>query len=137
MVAALLAGLPVAGAAQTPGSITEPWSFGALGLKGFLLFKNFSHFSDSYNDHQNFREEGLLQLEWSRRLAPWADLRLVAEARGDDGGLTRGITFQIPETALHRSILGVKEATVKGRAGPVEVSLGKQIYAWGTADAWN
>jgi len=137
VVTALLVGLPASATAQAPAASDEPWSLAALGLKGFLIFKNFSHFRESYEDERNFREEGLLQLEWSRRLAPWADARLIVEARGDDGGLAEGFTFQIPETARHRSILGVKEATLRGRAGPIEAALGKQIYAWGTADAWN
>jgi hypothetical protein len=63
--------------------------------------------------------------------------RLVVEFRDDDFGYARGLHLQSPETSRHRSYLGVKEATVSGPQGPVEVTVGKQIYAWGTADAFN
>jgi hypothetical protein len=38
----------------------------------------------------------------------------------------------------HRSVLGLKEAALTVRpGGGVDVSLGKQIFAWGTADFYN
>ena len=137
MVAALFVGLPSAATAETSAAESESGGLAALGLRGVLVGKNFSHFRESNGDDQNFRNEVLLQIEWSRRLVAWADARLVVDVSGDDGGLAQGLTFRIPETEAHRSIIAVKEATLTGRAGPVEVSLGKQIYAWGTADAWN
>jgi len=120
--------------AVEPASPTGP---AALGLKGFLLFKNYSHFRETPTDNRNFREEGVLQLEWARRPAPWADLRLVGEARADDDGFARGVTFQIPETAERRSVLSIREAVARLGQGPVEVFAGKQVFAWGTADAYN
>ena len=137
MVAALFVGLPSAATAETSAAESESGGLAALGLRGVLVGKNFSHFRESNGDDQNFRNEVLLQIEWSRRPVAWADARLVVDVGGDDGGLARGLTFRIPDTEAHRSIIAVKEATLTGRAGPVEVSVGKQIYAWGTADAWN
>ena len=125
-------GAPPPGAEQA-----APAGLAALGLKGFLLFKNFSHFRETPTDKGNFREEGLLQLEWARRPAPWADLRLVGEARVDDDGFARGVTFQIPETSERRSVLSIREAVARLGQGPVEVFVGKQLFAWGTADAYN
>jgi len=57
--------------------------------------------------------------------------------RDDDFGYTRGLHFQIPETDPQRSYLSVKEATLTAQRGPLEVTVGKQIFAWGTADAYN
>jgi hypothetical protein len=109
----------------------------ALGLKGFLLYKNFTSLYETSSDDERVRNEGLLELEWARRLAPWADTRVVVDVRGDDGDLTDGVSFQIPETTRRRSIVNVKEATLSLRHGPVEVIGGKQIFAWGTADGFN
>lgn len=113
------------------------FSLASLGIKGQATFKNFSHFQPTPNDRQNFREEGILQLEWAHRLAEWASVKLVVDARGDTAGFADGVTFQIPETSTRRSMLNVKEATANLRRGPFEVTLGKQIFAWGTADAFN
>jgi hypothetical protein len=116
---------------------SEPVSFSSLGIKGTATFKNFSHFRETSNDHQNFRDEVSLQLEWARRLAPWSSVKVVVEAREDDAGFTRGVAFRIPETNERRSIVNLKEAVLSFQQGPVDVMLGKQIFAWGTADAFN
>jgi len=108
-----------------------------FGLKGQAVFKNFSHFSAAATDDQTFVDLALLQLEWSRRFAEWGAAKAVVEARDDDFGYARGLHFQIPETHPRRSYLSVKEATLAARRGPLEVTVGKQIFAWGTADAFN
>jgi hypothetical protein len=124
--------------AESPAQAdSEPVSFSSLGIKGTATFKNFSHFRETSNDHRNFRDEVSLQLEWARRLAPWSSVKVVVEARGDDAGFTRGVTLQIPETNERRSILNLKEAVISFQRGPVETTLGKQIFTWGTADAFN
>src|SRR5436309_13106202 len=108
-----------------------------FGLKGQAVFKNFSHFSAAATDDQTFVDLALLQLEWSRRFAAWGAAKAVVEARDDDFGYARGLHFQIPETDPRRSYLSVKEATLAARRGPLDVTVGKQIFAWGTADAFN
>jgi hypothetical protein len=130
----------LAGAAPAPGqtpSEPPPLTLASLGIKGYLIFKNFSHFHEAPQDNRHFREEGILQLEWARKLAPWGDAKLVGEARGDDDGFAQGVNFQIPEATQHRSILNLKEAVLTLKENPVEVSFGKQIFAWGTADFYN
>ena len=108
-----------------------------LGFKGQAVFKSFTHFSSTPNDDQAVVNEGLFQLEWARKLGAWGALKIVGEARDDDFGFTRGLHFQIPETSKHRSYLGLKEVTLAAHQGPFEVTVGKQIFAWGTADAFN
>jgi hypothetical protein len=131
---------PHASSAQ-PGPSTEespaPFSLKAYGLKGHLLLKNFTHFRETPTDNRHVRNEAVLQVEWGRKLASWLDVKAIGEAREDDDRFADGVTFQIPETAPRRSVLGLKELVLTGRGGPVEVSVGKQIFAWGTADAWN
>ena len=78
-----------------------------------------------------------MQLEWRRRFDHWGAAKVIAEARADDFGYTRGLHFQIPETEPRRSYLSLKEATLSAQRGPLEVTVGKQIFAWGTADAYN
>ena len=115
----------------------EPFSLAALGIKGTALYKNFSHFDTTRDDPQLIRNEGLVRLEWSRRLAPWSEARLVGEVRKDDDDLTDGVTFQIQDKDPRRSVLDLKEAVFTLRGGPLDVALGKQIFAWGTADVFN
>ena len=135
---ALLAGVLVLLLAAAPAAAgDEPLTLAALGIKGQAVYRNYSHFETTPNDDQTIVDEGLLQVEWARRLGAWGATKIVAEFRDDDFGYTRGLHFQIPETTLRRSYLGVREATVSVRGGPVDVTLGKQIYAWGTADAYS
>ena len=136
MTRAVLAGL-AAMLVVAPAAAEEPWRPADYGLKGQLIFKTFTYFSETATDTQKVVDEGTLQVEWARRWGAWGSSKLVVETRGDDVGFTRGLTFQIPETALRRSYLGVKESTLAVRGGPLEITLGKQILAWGTADAYN
>jgi len=115
----------------------EPTGLAALGIKGTAILKNFSHFDTTDTDSQLIRNEGLVRLEFARRLAPWSEVRLVGEVRKDDGDLTDGVTFQIQDKDPRRSVLDLKEAVLTLRGGPLDVTLGKQIFAWGTADAFN
>ena len=120
-----------------PAGADELPSLADLGLKGQATFKSFTHFENTPNDHQKVVNEVILQVEWARRLGAWGSLKLIGEFRDDDFGFARGVHFQIPETTRQRSYLSVKEAVFAARAGPLEVTLGKQIFAWGTADAFN
>ncbi|MGH7391760.1 MAG: hypothetical protein ACREM3_20240 [Candidatus Rokuibacteriota bacterium] len=122
--------VPASGAAEPP-------SLAELGIKGEVTFKNFSHFQETDNDDRNFRNEVILEVGWLHRWERRGSLALVLQARGDDAGFAEGVRFQIPDTNEHRSILAVKEAVGTLLGGPVEVTAGKQIFAWGTADAFN
>ncbi len=132
---------PTEGAKPTgeapPAAEPAPSWWTGLGLKGALIYKNFSHFQESPAGDEQFRNEGILRVEWQRRLAAWAHVTAVVEARGDDADLTDGVYFQIPETEERRSILNLREAVLRLRHDPVEVTLGKQVFAWGTGDAYN
>jgi hypothetical protein len=136
-LAGLLALVLIGSAAFPAAAQDEPGGLAALGLKGTAIFKNFTHFDTSGNDPQLIRDEGLVRLEFARRLAPWSDVRVVGEVRKDDDDLTDGVNFQIQQKDLRRSVLGFPEAVLTLRGGPLDVLLGKQIYAWGTADAFN
>ena len=136
-LAGLIAVILIGIAAFPAAAEDEPGGLAALGLKGTAIFKNFTHFDTSGNDPQLIRNEGTVRLEFGRRLAPWTDVRLVGEVRKDDDDLTDGVNFQIQQKDPRRSVLDLKEAVLTLRGGPLEVLLGKQIYAWGTADSFN
>lgn len=131
--AVLLAGPPGGRAQSEPSesrTVTPP------GVSGSLTLKNFSHFYETPTDHRLFRDEGSLQVQWARRFGA-ARFRLVGEARGDDDGFTDGLHFTIPETAERRSILSLREAVAAFQVGHLDLAVGKQFFAWGTADAHN
>lgn len=135
LLVALLAG---ATAAESPASEeSESIDWAALGIKGLATYKNFSHFRESPRDNRNFREEAILQLDWGPKLSDNASLKLVAVLRGDDDKFADGIYYRVPDTDDRRSNVDFKEAALKLTFGPVDLALGKQIYSWGTADAYN
>ena len=130
LLAAVLAAAPAA-------ADESDFTLASIGIKGQAVFKNYTHFETTPNDDHLVIDEGILQVEWARRLGAWGTVRVVGEFRDDDFGYARGLNFQIPDTGQRRSYLDLKEATISGREGPLEITLGKQIYAWGTADAFN
>ncbi|HET9315278.1 MAG TPA: DUF1302 family protein, partial [Vicinamibacteria bacterium] len=96
-----------------------------------------SYFRETPTDDRNFYNEGILLVEWARRFAPWVSLKLAGEVRGDTARFAEGVRFEVLDDDLHRSIVNLREAVADFRMGPVELSLGKQFFAWGTADAFN
>ena len=116
---------------------TEPSVQTAPGIRGEVVFKNFSHFEETSTDHRKVRDEGILKMEWTREFTQSTGIKLVGDARADDGDLTQGVTFRIPDTAPRRSHLNLVGAVIRLRNDAPELTLGKQIYAWGTGDAYN
>lgn len=119
------------------GLAAEPSAPASLGFRGHVLLKNFSYFEKAPGEDDRFRNEGIFQLEWARQFSRWASIKLVGDARADDDDLTEDIRFQIPDTARERSHLNLVEAVLRLGPDPLQLALGKQIYAWGTADAYN
>ena len=135
---ALAATLLLSFVAVAPAAAEDsPFSLAALGFKGLLGVRSNVYFDTTPNDDQSVVNEAIVQLEWARRLGTWGSTKLVGEFRDDDFGFARGLHFQIPETSETRSYLTLREAVLAARTGPVEVTVGKQIYAWGTADFFN
>jgi 4'-phosphopantetheinyl transferase len=109
----------------------------SLGFGATLILKNFTQFQEVPSDKRHVRDEATLQVEWARALTSWASAKVVGEGRVDDDHFVDELTFQIPERSARRSYLYLKEAVLALQHRPVSLSLGKQIFAWGTADGWN
>ncbi len=125
------------GVAAEPPTASLPFTLASIGIKGTLTNKLAVYPETTSNDDQHVHDEGILEVEWAQRLAPWAELKLVGEVRKDNGDFDEGVMFQIPETSLHRSIVYLKEAVARLGQGAFDVSVGKQIFAWGTAEGFN
>ena len=133
---ALLGAVPAL--AQTSGPTDDgPWSLSRWGFKGTAIGKSFAYSAETPNDERNFHNEGILQIEWARRLAPWVDAKAVVEGRIDDTQYADDLHFDVPEDNEHRSYLDLKEAVLGFQKHPVKLTIGKQFFAWGTADGYN
>ncbi len=145
LVAVLWLLLPLAGSFADEPFADEPdpasgdgaLSLAALGIRGEAIFKSFGYFDEAPADDRLYRAEGIFRLEWTREFAPWVGVKLTGEVRGDTDGDASGVHFEVPDTDRHRSVLGLREATVNLRRAPAEFTIGKQFFAWGTADAYN
>jgi hypothetical protein len=134
---ALVGVVALGAAAEPPAEPTAPFTLASIGLKGTLTNKLAVYPDTTPNDDRHVEDEVILEVEWARRLTPWAEMKLVGEVRKDNDSFDEGVNWQIPETSLHRSIVDLKEAVARFSRGPYEVSVGKQIFAWGTAEAFN
>jgi len=124
-------------AAAEPPEEPERFTLASIGIKGTLTNKLAVYPDTTPNDDRHVQDEGILEVEWARRLTPWADLKLVGEVRKDNDSFDEGVNLQIPETSLHRSIVYLKEAVARFAHGAYEVSVGKQIFTWGAAEGFN
>lgn len=123
--------------AQTQTIEDQTASFDDEPVKGVFEVKNFAHFHETETDKQNYLGEAIFGLEWEQAFGRSIRARALAEARADTAKFSQGIRFQVPETSAHRSMLHIKEAVLSFRPGPVEVSVGKQMFTWGSADTYN
>jgi hypothetical protein len=64
-------------------------------------------------------------------------VKLVPRVRFDDDGLTFGAQEELDDEARKRPIFTLEEAWVGGRFGAIDAVIGKQIFAFGTADLLN
>jgi hypothetical protein len=134
---ALLSAVPARAQTSSPAEDETGTTLRQLGFKGTVVGKSFAHFAETPNDDRNFRNEGIVAVEWARRLAPWADAKIVVEGRIDDNHYADDLYFRVPEDNEHRSYLDLKEAVLGFQKPPVTVTIGKQFFAWGTADGYN
>ena len=105
------------GRAAAPAESSAPFTLASIGIKGTLTYKLAVYPETTPNDNRQVHNEGILEVEWARRLTPWAELKVVVDARKDDKDFDEGLNFQIPETSLHRSILDLKEAVARFSRG--------------------
>ena len=133
---ALLNAVPVEAQSSSPTE-PEPLSLSRLGFKGTAIVKSFAYFAETPNDGRSFYDEGILQLEWARRLAPWLDAKAVVEGRADDNKFADGFHFEVPDVNQRRSYFDLKEAVLGFQKDPLRLTIGKQFFAWGTADGYN
>lgn len=112
------------------------FSLGDYGIKGRLLYKNYSFFRDIARDG-HFENEIIFQPEWRTKLPGGHRFTFIGDIREDDAGRVWGVNERIPDTRATRSAIGVREAVLALDFSPVRLSLGKQRYSWGTADAFN
>ncbi len=136
-VVALAGAVPAIRAQSSGPTEPEPLSLSRLGLKGMASVKSIAYFSETPNDRRSFYDEGLLQVEWARRLAPWVDMKAVVEGRADDNNFADGFHFEVPDRNRHRSYFDLKEAMLGLQGDPLRLTIGKQLFAWGTADGYN
>src|SRR5688572_1810094 len=97
LAAVALVGAVALGAAAQPPAEPEsaPFTLASIGLKGTLTYKLAVYPETTPNDNRQVQNEGILEVEWARRLAPWPDLKLVVDARKDDKDFDEGLNFQI------------------------------------------
>src|SRR6185369_3192857 len=85
LLAAVLAAAPAA-------ADESDFTLASIGIKGQAVFKNYTHFETTPNDDHLVIDEGILQVEWARRLGhrpggrrvPRRRLRLRARAELPD-----------------------------------------------------
>ena len=106
-------------------------------VRGEFQYKNFAHFKDTENDQRTVRQEGVLKLEIDQSFQERWRLFLVPRWRADTANYTAEPFQNFRDTFLHDSYFYIQEGYLKYSGGDFDLAVGKQIYAWGTADGFN
>lgn len=111
-------------------------SLADLGIRGALTYDLFGHRDDLGVDDA-VRHELAVDLEWEQRLGRRFQIRTDLRARVDSDELVSGFYGSEDERDPQRSSLLLQGLELKYRGDSWQFKLGKQTYAWGSADAFN
>lgn len=97
---------------------------GQIQLGGFVEYDNITYWKNGDRQKVNGRNQGIFQLELRHQANAMAEVFGAIEVRNDQADPSRNRLF-------------VDEAYINLYIGDFDVRVGKQIYAWGRADAFN
>jgi hypothetical protein len=94
-----------------------------LSIGGQISYDNISYFN-SQKGKVNSRNEGLLQLNFGSAMSKSTQWKAIFELREDNSDKSRNRAW-------------IDELWIKQKLGKLDLTIGKQILAWGTADGFN
>lgn len=106
-------------------------------VKGSFRYKNFAHFNPTKAEQRPVRQEGILRLEVDQTFQENWRLFLVPQWKADTVNNTAGAFQNFRDTTLRDPYFYLREGSLKYRGDNFDLAVGKQIYAWGTADGFN
>lgn len=109
----------------------------AFPLDGSVEYKNYSYFEEAEQDGNQIVNELILKLEFDGSFGETIRYYLEPRLRVDDDSLSKGVIDGIKDDTPKRRILDVEEGFLKFESEVFDVTAGKLIYAWGTADGYN
>jgi hypothetical protein len=105
---------------------------------GSLKHKTFSPMYKTDQDKRSFRNEVMLDLEYSKDLTRNLSLYLGPEIWVDNAHRAAGMLDEVNDREEERRYLvNLKEGYLSYYGNSFDLSLGKKIYAWGNANAFN
>lgn len=108
-------------------------------LGGSAEYRLKAHFEDSAQpDANRVRNEGIAKLKYDAAfLDDKVTVKVVPRVRVDDDGLSYSTQQELEDEKKRRPVFTLEEAHVGAHFGAVDVTVGKQIFAWGTGDIVN
>ncbi len=103
-----------------------------------LEYRNYTYFEDeSRGDSRDSINEGRLRVEYDRSVRENMRVYVNALLQDDDDDFTHGFVDDFEDDDLKRNHLNFTEAFLDVYFGEFDLRLGKQIFSWGKADAFN
>ncbi|MBI1996290.1 MAG: hypothetical protein HYS66_07475 [Deltaproteobacteria bacterium] len=136
-IAAAAAAAPGA-AAATPAAEEDPVAkWWRDHVKGSFRSKTFASFQTTLEEQRTVRQEGLLRLEINQDLGQGFGLFLVPQWKADSGNYVKEPWMNFRDSTFHDPYFSFNQGYLRYRAESFDVTVGKQIYSWGTADGYN
>ena len=106
-------------------------------VRGTLRYKNFASFQTTIEEQRTVRQEGLLRLEIDQTFEDRWRLFLVPQWKADTGNYVKEPWMNFRDSNFRDPYFSFREGSIRYRAESFDLSVGKQIYSWGTADGYN
>ena len=109
----------------------------SLRLSGDLEYKFFGQFQKARNDRARDNHEVVLSLDTVYDLGDAATLTMEPVLRWDNRHFSAGVIDKLRDRDKRRPHLDLHEGYLTVRTDNADIHLGKRIYSWGKADAFN
>ena len=105
-------------------------------IHGFIEYRIYPYFHHNRDDHMVVNE-AVGELKIQDKLGSYFDFLVAPRFIIDDDNMSTGAIDEWVDDDIKRNIFNINEWFLRFKKDHFSASIGKQIYAWGTADLFN
>ncbi len=104
---------------------------------GYVELRNFTYFRDDSSDDKIDRVEGIFKLEYEKYIGNLGKVLVSPKITYDNDNYSSGYIDELEDNNVRRLSLNLEEYYAEFNFSSFDLRIGKQIFSWGKADAFN
>ena len=119
------------------GKIKSLYSSFSDTFDGFIEYRNFTYFRDDASDDKINRAEGILKLEYEKYIGDSGKFLIAPKLIFDNDNYSSSYIDEFENKGARRLSFDLEEYYAEFNFSSFDLKVGKQIFSWGKADAFN